>query len=116
MTDNIPVWIYDDIQIDGRDGVKMVCILESPLPDDLKNTIDFLIETGLSEAEKMRDVLQIMGDILRANERFRDIVAEMKSYRETIFSRSVPFNMIEARAILSKLRKWQNAIGRRLEL
>ncbi|MCK4398146.1 MAG: hypothetical protein KAV25_04070 [Methanophagales archaeon] len=39
--------------------------------------------------------------------------AEMKSYRETVFSRSIPFTMIEARAILSKLRKWKNTIRRR---
>ncbi|HJH26013.1 MAG TPA: hypothetical protein C5S37_04385 [Methanophagales archaeon] len=61
----------------------------------------------------MREILQIMERILKDDGRFTDIAAEMKSYRETVFSRSIPFTMIEARAILSKLRKWQNTIQRR---
>ncbi len=114
MADNLSpfVWVHDDIIIKGKKEVKIVCILE--LSDDLKDIIAVLIETGLSKAEKMREVLQLMGEILRRDDRFKDIVAEMKIYRETVFSRSIPFTMIKARAILSKLRKWQNAIERRL--
>ena len=122
MTNNISpmslpfVWVHDDdVIIKGKKGIKMVCILEPTLPDDLKDTIEFLIETGLSEVEKMREVLQIMEWILRRDERFEGIAAEMEIYRETVFSRRIPFIMIEARAILSKLRKWQNAIVRILE-
>ena len=114
MADNLSpfVWVHDDIIIKGKKEVKIVCILE--LSDDLKDIIAVLIETGLSKAEKMREVLQLMEEILRRDDRFKDIVAEMKIYRETVFSRSIPFTMIKARAILSKLRKWQNAIERRL--
>jgi len=116
MVDNISpfVWVHDDdVIIKGKKGIKMVCILEPTLPGDLKDAIAFLIETGLSKAEKMREILQIMERILKDDGRFTDIAAEMKSYRETVFSRSIPFTMIEARAILSKLRKWQNTIQRR---
>ena len=117
MADNISpmpfVWVHDDIIIKGK-KLKITYISESMLPSDLKDTIAFLIETGLSQAEKMREILQIMEEILRRDERFKDIAAEMKSYRETVFSRGIPFTMIEARAILSKTRKWQNAIARRL--
>jgi hypothetical protein len=114
MMDKMPfVWVHDDIIIKGK-KLKITYILESMLPTDLKDTIAFLIETGLSKAEKMSEILQIMEEILRRDERFKDIAAEMKSYRETVFSRSIPFTMIEARAILSKMRKWQNAIERRL--
>lgn len=124
MRDNISslsspfVWVHDDdVIIKGKKGVKMVCILEPTLPDDLKDTIEFLIETGLSEVERMREVLQIMEWILRRDERFKDIAAEMKVCREIVFreGRHIPFTMIEARAILSKFRKWQNAIVRVLE-
>lgn len=118
MPDNASpfVWVHDaDVIIKGKKRVKMICILEPTLPDDLKDAITFLIETGLSKVERMREVLQIMEEILRSDERFKDIAAEMKICRETVFSRSIPFTMIEARAILSKLRKWQNAIERRLE-
>ncbi|MEA2053402.1 MAG: hypothetical protein U9O90_11425 [Euryarchaeota archaeon] len=38
------------------------------------------------------------------------VASNLKSYASFIYT------MIEARAILSKLRKWQNAIDRRLEL
>jgi hypothetical protein len=108
-------WIHEDegIVIKGK-KLRVTYILDSFLPSDLVDTFAFLIETGLSNAEKMREILQIMEEILRRDERFKDIAAEMKRYRETVFSRSIPFTMIEARSILSKLRKWQNAIQRRV--
>lgn len=112
------VWVQDDVIINGKKGIKLICILESSLPsDDLKETIESLIEIGLSQVEKMREVLQIMGEILRRDGRFQDISEEMRRYREIVFreDRCIPFTMIEARAILSKMRKWLNAIERRLE-
>ena len=114
MMDKMPfVWVHDDINIKGK-KLKITYIAEPSIPGELTEIIAFLIETGLSQAEKMREILQIMEEILRRDERFKDIAAEMKSYRETVFSRGIPFTMIEARAILSKTRKWQNAIERRL--
>ncbi len=111
------VWVHDDDDaiIKGK-KLKITYIVELSIPHELTEIIAFFIETGLSEVEKMREILQILERILRSDERFKDIAAEMKSYRETVFSRSVPFTMIEARAILSKTRKWQNAIERRLSL
>jgi len=106
------VWVHDDIIIKGK-KLKITYIAELSIPEELAEIIEFLIETGLSQAEKMREIVQIMEEILRRDERFKDIAAEMKSYRETVFSRGIPFTMIEARAILSKMRKWQNAIERR---
>jgi len=119
MTADIPplpfVWVHDDdeIRIKGK-KLRITYIAEPSMPQELTEIIAFLIETGLSKAEKMREILQIMERILKDDGRFTDIAAEMKSYRETVFSRSIPFTMIEARAILSKLRKWQNTIQRRL--
>ena len=115
MMDNTPpfVWIpEDDVTIKGK-KLRITYIADTPTPGGLTEIIGFLIETGLSKAEKMRKILQIMERILKDDGRFTDIAAEMKSYRETVFSRSIPFTMIEARAILSKLRKWQNTIQRR---
>jgi len=118
MADNVSttpfVWVHDDdVTIKGK-KLRITYIAEPPsMPDELTEIIGFLIETGLSKAEKMREILQIMERILKDDGRFTDIAAEMKSYRETVFSRSIPFTMIEARAILSKLRKWQNTIQRR---
>jgi hypothetical protein len=112
------VWVQDDVLVKGKKGVKLICILESSLPpDDLKETIESLIEIGLSQVEKMREVLQIAGEILRRDGRFQDISEEMKRYGEIVFreDRCIPFTMIEARAILSKMQKWLNAIERRLE-
>ncbi len=106
------VWITDNITIGGKKG-EIVYILD--LPADLKDTVAFLIETGLSKAERLPEVLQIMECILGGDGRFKDVAAEMKTYRETVFSRGIPFTMMEARAILSKFRKWQNVIDRRLE-
>ena len=117
MTDNVStmpfVWVYDDdVTIKGK-KLRITYIADTSTPGELTEIIGFLIETGLSKAEKMREILQIMERILKDDGRFIDIAAEMKSYRETVFSRSIPFTMIEARAILSKLRKWQNTIQRR---
>lgn len=113
------VWIQDDVIVKGKKEIKLICILESSLPsDDLKDTIESLIEIGLSQVEKMREILQIMGEILRRDGRFQDISEEMRRYGEIVFreDRCIPFTMIEARAILSKMRKWLNAIERRLEI
>ena len=43
---------------------------------------------------------------------------EVGRYREIVFrkDRCIPFTMIEARAVMSKMRKWLNAIDRRVEL
>ena len=114
MTDEISpfVWITDEITIRGKKG-EIIYILE--FPENLKDTIALLIETSLSKAERMSESLEIMEALLSSDGRFRDVAAEMKNYRETVFSRGVPFTMIEARAILSKLRKWQNLVERRLE-
>jgi hypothetical protein len=112
------VWVQDDILVKGKKGVRMICVMESSLPpDDLKETIESLIEIGLSQVEKMREVLQIAGEILRRDGRFQDISEEMRRYGEIVFreDRCIPFTMIEARAILSKMQKWLNAIERRLE-
>ena len=102
----------------------MICILEpslmeSSLPpaDDLQETIEALIDIGLSQVERMGEILQITEDILHRDGRFQDIARDMKEYREIVFreDRWLPFTMIEARAILSKMRKWLETIERRLE-
>jgi len=118
------VWVQDDVLLKGKKGVKMICILEPALlesslspADELQDTIEALIETGLSEVERMREVLQIAAEILGRDERFQDISRDMKTYREIVFreDRCLPFTMIEARAILSKIRKWLETIEKRLE-
>lgn len=114
MTDSASpaVCIHDDVIVRGK-RLEITYIAEPA--QELSDIIAFLIETGLSQAERMPEVLQLMEDILRRDDRFKATAAEIKIYRETVFSRSIPFTMIEARAILSKLRKWQSAIQRRLE-
>lgn len=118
------VWIQDDVIIKGKKGVKMICILEPsllessrPPAEDLQETIEALIEIGLSQVERMGEILQLTEEILRRDGRFQDIASDMKGYREIVFKedRCLPFTMIEARAILSKLRKWLETIERRLE-
>ncbi len=112
------VWLQDDIILDGKRRVKMVFILESSLPPaDLKDTIESLIETGLSKVEMMREILKIMAGILRRDGRFDALAREVGRYREIVFKedRSIPFTMIEARAVMSTMRKWLNVIERRLE-
>ena len=115
MTDSASpsVCIHEDVIVRGK-RLEITYIAAEPA-QELADIIAFLIEIGLSQAERMPEVLQIIEDILRRDERFKGTAAEIKIYRETVFSRSIPFTMIEARAILSKLRKWQNAIQRRLE-
>lgn len=110
------VWIQDDVVIQGTKRLKMVCVCESALPGDLKESIESLIETGLSRVELMGEILQIIEGILRRDGRFDDLAREMKRYGEIVFreDRCIPFTMIEARAIMSKMRKWLNAIDRRL--
>jgi len=112
------VWLQDDVIIRGKRRVKMVFILEFLLPpDDLKDTIESLIETGLSKVEMMREILKIMEGILRRDGRFDALASEVGRYRQIVFKedRSIPFTMIEARAVLSTMRKWLNVIERRLE-
>jgi len=109
------VWVHeDDVTIKGKKLRITYMAKPSSAPDELTEIVAFLIETGLSHAEKMREILQILERILKKDGRFTNIAAEMKSYRETVFreDRSLQFTMIEARAILSKMRKWQNAIQR----
>jgi hypothetical protein len=107
--------IQDEVILKGKEGVKIVCIMDPLVSADLKETVEFLIETGLSKAEKMKEGLQIIEELLLNDGRFRDIAAEMKCYRETVFSRGTPFTMIEARAIMRKLEKWLTVIERRSE-
>lgn len=55
------VWVHDDdeIRIKGK-KLKIAYIAEPSMPQELTEIIAFLIETGLSKAEKMREILQIM--------------------------------------------------------
>lgn len=122
MTDNSEltskplIWVQDDIIIKENKRLKMVCICEFSLSGDLRENIESLIETGLSQVELMREILQIMEGILRRDGRFDDLAREMMRYGEIVFreNRCIPYTMIEARAIMSKMRKWLNAIERRL--
>ena len=111
------VWAQEDVKLRGNKRVRIVYILEPSQPADLKETIESLIEIGLSEVERMREVLQIMGEILSRDGRFDELAREVGRYREIVFreDRCIPFTMIEARAVMSKMRKWLNAIDRRLE-
>ncbi len=111
------VWLQDDIILGGKKRVKMVYIAESLPPEDLKDTIESLIETGLSKVEMMREILKIMEGILRRDGRFDALAREVGRYRQIVFKedRSIPFTMIEARAVMSTMRKWLNVIERRLE-
>jgi len=85
-------------------------------PEDLKETIESLIEAGLSRLETMRANLLIIEDLLRRDGRFDDLAHDVGRYREIVFkeSRSVPFTMIEARAVMTTMRKWRAMIARRL--
>ncbi len=100
---------HDELLVRGK-RFRTVYILDK-LPD-LRDTIAFLMDIWLSNVDRMPEVLPIMEAILSHDRRFVDIAADMKRYRETVLSRGAPFTMIEARAILSKFRKWQNAIER----
>ncbi|MGC9443831.1 MAG: hypothetical protein ACP5E9_02690 [Candidatus Methanospirareceae archaeon] len=112
------VLVQDDLLLRGKKKVKIFCIVESEFeqPGDLKGTIESLIEAGLSRLETMRANLLIMEDLLRRDGRFDDLAHDVARYREIVFkeSRSVPFTMIEARAVMTTLRKWRAMIARRL--
>jgi hypothetical protein len=45
------VLIQDDLVLSGEKRAKMVFIVESSLTDDLKEAVESLIETGLSQVE-----------------------------------------------------------------
>ena len=111
------VWLQDDVILGGKRRVKVVFIAESVPLEDLKEVIESLIETGLSEMTMMREILKIMEGILRSDGRFDALASEVGRYREIAFreNRCIPFTMIEARAVLSTMRKWLNVIERRLE-
>ena len=92
--------------------------MESSLPDDFKEVIESLIETGLSQVELMGGILTVMAELLGRDGRFDDLAREVAGYREIVFKQDrcmIPFTMIEARAVMSTLRKWQNIIEQRLE-
>ena len=104
--------IHDELLVKGK-RFKVVYILDiMDKPPDLCDTISFLMDMWLSNVDRMPEVLTIMEAILNQDRRFVDIAADMRRYRETVLSRGAPFTMIEARAILSKFRKWRNAIER----
>jgi hypothetical protein len=106
------VWVQDDILLRGNKRAKMVCIVESLPPEELKVAIESLIETGLSQVEMMRELLQVIEMLLNGDGRFDVLAREIGRYREIVFKedRCIPFTMIEARAIMSTMRKWLNAI------
>jgi len=110
--------IQDDMLLRGKKKVKLVYIFESEFvqSEDLKVTIESLIEAGLSRLETMHANLLIIEDLLRRDGRFDDLAHDVARYREIVFkeSRSVPFTMIEARAVMTTMRKWRTMIARRL--
>lgn len=112
------VRVQDDMLLRGKKKLKMVYIVESEFvpPEDLNETIESLIEAGLSRLETMRANLLIVEDLLRRDGRFDDLAHDVGRYREIVFkeSRSVPFTMIEARAVMTTMRKWRAMIARRL--
>ena len=110
------VLVQDDIVLRGEKRVKMVFIVETSLTDDLKEAVESLIEVGLSKVELMGEILKVMAELLRRDGRFDDLAREVVRYQEIVFkeNRSIPFTMIEARAVMSTMRKWQNTVERRL--
>ena len=100
---------HDELLVRGK-RFRTVYILDK-LPD-LRDTIAFLMDMRLSNVDRMPEILPLMEAFLSQDRRFVHIAADMRRYRETVLSRGVPFTMIEARAILSKFRKWQNEIER----
>jgi hypothetical protein len=110
------VWMQDEIPLRGKKRATLVCIVESPQPEDLTETITALIETGLSQLGMMREVLQVAEELLRRDGRFDDLAREVGRYRELVFreDRHGPFTMIEARAIMSTMRRWLETIERRV--
>jgi hypothetical protein len=109
--------LRDDILLRGNKRAKMVFVVEFLPPDDLKEAIESLIEIGLSQVEMMREILTVIEELLRGDGRFDALAREIRRYREIVFKedRCIPFTMIEARAIMSTMRKWLNAIDRQLE-
>lgn len=65
----------------------------------------------------MGELLEVMAEIQRRDGRFDALAREVGRYRQIVLKedRSIPFTMIEARAVLSKMRKWLNVIEIRLE-
>ena len=108
----------DEVPLRGKKKAKMVCIVESEFDqtEDLRETIESLIEAGLSRLETMRANLLIIEDLLRRDGRFDDLAHDVGRYREIVFkeSRSVPFTMIEARAVMTTMRKWRAMIARQI--
>ena len=112
------VLVQDDLVLSEEKRAKMVFILDASLPEDLKEAVESLIETGLSQVELMGEILTVMAELLRRDGRFDDLAREVARYREIVFKEDrcmTPFTMIEARAVMSTLRKWRNTIERRLE-
>lgn len=112
------VLVQDDVVLRGEKRRKLVFIVESALPDDFREAVESLIETGLSHVELMSGILTVLAELLRRDGRFDDLAREVAGYREIVFKQDrclIPFTMIEARAVMSTLRKWQNIIERRLE-
>ncbi len=110
---DLRIFLHDEVLIRGMKRFEMVYILDN-MPD-LRETITHLIETGLSNAERMPEVLKVIESILSQDNRFHAIATDVRRYREVLFSRRIPFSMIEARAMLSRIRKWQNAIERAMQ-
>lgn len=110
------VWLRDDIPLRGNKRATLVCIVESLQPEDLSETITSLLETGLSQLAMMREALQVIQELLRRDGRFDDLAREVGTYREIVFraDRPGPFTMIEARAIMSTMRRWLETIERRV--
>ena len=112
------VLVQDDLILSDEKRAKMVFIVDASLPGDLKEAVESLIETGLSQAELMGEILTVMAELLRRDGRFDDLAREVARYREIVFKEDrcrVPFTMIEARAVMSTMRKWRNTLERRLE-
>jgi len=110
------VWLQDDIPLRGKKRAPLVCIVESPQPEDLAETVTTLLETGLSQLAIMQGALRVIEELLRRDGRFDDLAREVDTYREIVFreDRHGPFTMIEARAIMSTLRRWLETIERRV--
>jgi hypothetical protein len=110
------VWLQDEISLRGKKRSTLVCIVESPQPEDLPETITSLLETGLSQLAMMREALQVIEKLLRRDGRFDDLAREVGTYREIVFreDRHGPFTMIEARAIMSTMRRWLETIDHRV--
>jgi hypothetical protein len=79
------VWVQDDILLRGNKRAKMVCIVESLPPEELKVAIESLIESGLSQVEMMRELLQVIEMLLNGDGRFDVLAREIGRYREIVF-------------------------------